>query len=83
MEIKLHPHAVQRLKERGATRDEILYTVRHGQSSAAKFGRTKFTHGFAYNRKWLGKSYRNKRLEVIAVEDGEDWLVITVVVKFR
>jgi hypothetical protein len=83
MNIRLHPHAVRRLAERGATRDEVVYTVKHGSSSAAKFGRTKFTHTFAYNRKWLGQSYRSTVIEAFAQEVAADtWLVITVVVKF-
>jgi len=83
MNVRLHPHAVQRLAERGATRDEVVYAVKHGTSSAAKFGRTKFVHTFVYNRKWLGTVYRSKQVEAFAVDDGKgDWLVITVVVKF-
>ena len=57
--------------------------MKYGSSSAAKFGRTKFTHTFAYNRKWLGRSYRTKVVEAFAQEVTADtWLVITVVVKF-
>ena len=74
---------MQRLGERGTTRDEVVYTVKHGTSSPAKFGRTRFVHTFTYGRKWLGRVYRRKRVEAFAVRDGpDDWLVITVVVKF-
>jgi hypothetical protein len=83
MIVRLHPHAVQRLAERGATRDEVVYTVKHGTASPAKFGRTQFTHVFAYNRRWRGTIYRSKRVEAFAAEVKKDeWLVITVVVKF-
>ena len=83
MNVRLHPHAVRRLSERGATRDEVVYTIKHGRSSPAKFGRTKFTHSFGYNRKWLGTKYRSKQVEAFAEQVAEDdWLVITVVVKF-
>ena len=83
MKVTLHPHAVQRLSERGATRDEVVYTVKHGASEPAKFGRTKFTHTFAYNRKWLGAHYRRKTIEAFAAEDDHgDWVVVTIVVKF-
>jgi hypothetical protein len=83
MNVRLHPHALRRLTERGATRDDAVYTVKHGSRSPAKFGRTMFAHTFGYNRKWLGKAYRSKRVEAFAVEEKpDDWLVITVVVKF-
>ncbi len=83
MNVRLHPHAVRRLSERGATRDEVVYTVKHGKPSPAKFGRTRFIHNFAYNRKWLGKAYRSKQVQAFPEEvDADDWLVITVLVKF-
>jgi hypothetical protein len=46
MTVRLHPHAVQRLRERGATQAEVVYTVKHGVAAAAKFGRTRFVHTF-------------------------------------
>ena len=83
MKVTLHPHAVQRLAERGATRDEVIYTVKHGKSAPAKFDRTNFTHTFAYHGKWLGTSYRRKTIEAFASEDDDgNWLVVTIVVKF-
>jgi hypothetical protein len=83
MTVRLHPHAVQRLKERGATQAEVVYAVKHGSRSPAKFARTRFAHTFAYNRKWLGVVYRRKRVEAFAVDEGvDDWLVVTVIVKF-
>lgn len=40
-------------------------------------------HTFAYNRKWLGEVYRSKQVQAFAeAVDAEDWLVITVLVKF-
>jgi len=31
---------------------------------------------------WLGRFYRTKQVHAIAVREGEDWLVITVVTKY-
>src|SRR5438045_1235640 len=46
-------------------------------------GRTRFTHTFAYNRGWHGKVYRRKTIEAYAVDrGGDDWLVITAIVKY-
>jgi hypothetical protein len=83
VKVSIHPHALKRMKERGATRAEVEYTVKHGKRSPAKYGRTRFTHRFAYNRRWEGKMYRSKTVEAYAVDRGaEDWLVITVIVKY-
>jgi hypothetical protein len=35
-----------------------------------------------YNANWLGRFYATKQVEVIAVREGKDWLVITVIARF-
>jgi hypothetical protein len=84
VKIDTHPHAVQRMKERGCTRAEVEYAVRHGARSPAKYGRTKFKHTFAYNRKWLGTPYKRKTVEAFASARPPDgWLVVTVIVQYH
>jgi hypothetical protein len=81
MSTRIHPHARQRMAERGATEAEIIAAVEQGEQFPAKFGRTGFRRNFAYEQEWRGRFYRTKQLEVIAVaEDG--WLVLTVVVRY-
>ena len=81
MNITLHPHAAERLIERGATEEEVILAVREGEQFPAKHGRTGFRRNFGYNGQWRGRVYATKQVEAIAVpEDG--WLVITVLVKF-
>ena len=80
--VLLHPHARERLLERGATEEEIIATVEHGESFSAKFDRTGFRRNFAYNREWRGRWFSTKQIEAIAVEENQQWLVITVLVKF-
>ena len=83
VKVNIHPHALARIKERGCTLADVDYAVKHGLSSPAKYGRTRFSHTFAYNRKWLDKSYALKTVEAFAELQGNDsWLVITVIVKF-
>lgn len=47
MNIAIHPHAAGRLAERGATEQEVIATVREGESFPGKFGRTGFRRNFA------------------------------------
>lgn len=82
MNVRLHPHAEQRLIERGATRDEVVATVRHGASFAAKFGRTGFRRNFAFGGRWRTKYYGNKQVLAYAVPEKGGWLVITVITKY-
>jgi hypothetical protein len=70
------------MTERGATEAELIATVEGGESFAAKFGRTAFRRNFNVEGTWRGKPYRAKQLEVVAAREGDDWLAITVVVKY-
>ena len=80
--MRLHPHALERLLERGATEAEAVATVEGGERYAAKFGRTGFRQNFSFGASWKGLHYASKQVEAIAVEESGDWLVITVVVKY-
>ena len=68
--------------ERGATEDEVVATVEAGESSAAKFDRTMFRRNFPFKGTWRGRRFANKQVEVYAVQEGSDWLVITVITRY-
>ena len=68
MHVELHPHASERLGERGATQAEVIDTVLHGEHFPAKFNRMGFRKVFAYNAVWRGRMYLHKEVEAIAVE---------------
>ena len=81
MEIRLHPHALERLVERGASEGEVLATLEGGERFPAKYGRIGFRRNFSFDSEWNGKHYTVKQVEAYAVEEN-GWLVITVIVKF-
>ena len=81
MNVRLHPHARERLAERGATEQEVIATVLEGETFPAKFGRTGFRRNFIFAGEWLGRRYGIKQVEAYAVEE-DGWLVITVIVKY-
>ncbi len=79
--VRLHPHAVARLAERGSTEAEVVATVHGGERFPAKFGRTGFRRNFPFEAEWRGRRYGTKQVEAYAVkEDG--WLVITIIVRY-
>ena len=82
MAVSFHPHAVERLPERGGTEEEVRLTVEDGEMFPAKRGRTGFRRNFPYNGAWRGQRYGTKQIEAYAVKEGEVWLVITVIVKY-
>ena len=82
MAIIIHPHALQRMEERGATREEVLRTITAGRMSAAKFGRRIHAMTFSYNEYLRSRHYEHKLVEAYSVEEEGDVIVITVVVKY-
>lgn len=82
MRVRLHPHAQNRLQERGASIDEVVATVEHGERFSAKHGRIGFRCNFPFHSEWNGKTYSTKQIEAYAVEEEGSWLVITVITKF-
>ena len=80
--VRLHPHARERMQERGATGEEIQATVAQGEQFPARFGRTGFRRNFQFDQEWRGRHYRTKQVEVYAVQQGADWLVITVITRY-
>ena len=82
MAIRIHPHAKERLKERGATEEEVIKTVEAGESFSVKFGRTGFRRNFPFGRKRRGKLYQTKQVEAYGVQEGEDWVIITIITRY-
>jgi hypothetical protein len=82
MKIRIHPHAAQRIRERGATAGQVRQTVTMGTRSPAKLGRTKFLRVFAFGRTWNGKWYPKQQIEAFATTIPDGWLVVTVIVKY-
>jgi hypothetical protein len=82
VDVEIHEHALGRLPERGATKEEILQTVQGGEVFPAKYGRTGFRRNFAYGALWRGRHYETKQVEAYAVWENDSWLVITIITKY-
>jgi hypothetical protein len=82
MTIQIHPHATERMKERGATEKEIIKTVEKGERFPAKFGRTGFRHNFPFTGQWRGKEYNTKQIEVYGLQEKGDWVIVTVITRY-
>jgi hypothetical protein len=82
MKVTLHPHAKERLVERGATEAEVIATVTNGEPFPAKFGRTGFRRNFVYQQHRRGRFYATKQILAFADQENDGWLVITVIVRY-
>ncbi len=82
MAVRFHPHAQQRMAQRGATEKEVIDTVTEGEQFEAKFGRAGFRRNFVFEKQWRNKYYKTKQIEVYAIREGDDWLVISVIGRY-
>jgi hypothetical protein len=70
------------MKERGAAEEEVKAAVEYGERFSAQLGRVGFRRNFVFDRLWRGKYYRTKQIEVYAVKEGADWIVVTVITRY-
>jgi hypothetical protein len=80
--VRFHPHAKERMAERGAIEEEVVLTVQEGERFSVKLGRAGFRRNFQFDDIWNNRRYQTKQIEVIAVEEDDGWLVITVITRF-
>jgi hypothetical protein len=69
MKIEIHPHARQRMRERGATVAHVREAVMKGTPSPAKYGRSIFTRTFPFGKTWNGKRYARQKIEAFAAKN--------------
>ncbi len=82
MVVRFHPHALERMAQRGATEEQVVETVEHGERFEAKFGRTGFRRNFVFEEEWCNRYYMNKQIEAYAVKEEGSWLVISVITRY-
>lgn len=80
--VRFHPHAGERMAERGADEGEVAATLSGGERFPARFGRAGFRRNFPYESIWRGRHYGTKQIEAYAIEEEGAWLVITVIVRY-
>ena len=82
MAILIHPHARERMEERGATEAEVITTVNKGEKFPARHARVGFRHDFAFESYRDGRFFRVKQVVVFGIMELGDFIVITVVVRY-
>ena len=66
------------MQERGASKEEVLETIRNGEKITAKQKREAYRKNFQFNDKWGKKYYHIKQVMPIVAEEGNNIVVITV-----
>jgi hypothetical protein len=77
--VRLHPHTLARMRERGATESEVLATMESGERFAAPWRR------MGFRKRFRAKAGHGGPREVSALAEAHDdaWLVVTVVITLR
>ena len=84
MDVRFSRHALERMRGRGATEDEVETTIREGAVTAAKRNRQSARHTFDFNAASPvnGRVYAHKTLEVIYLIGDNRIVVVTVKVYY-
>lgn len=78
--IRFSRHALDNMRNRGTSKEEVELAIRTGECFPAKKGRLSFRKNFSYNAMWKGKSYQAKQVMPILVEELDKFVVVTVYV---
>ena len=78
----IHAHAIERMRLRGVTEEEVILTIQDGEKFEAKFNRTGFRRNFIFLGIWQGRRFSAMQVELYAVKEENQWLVISVISKY-
>ena len=82
MPVRFHPHAQERMVQRGATEKDVVDTVTKGERFQAKYNRVGFRRNFVFGRQRRNEYYKTKQVEAYAVREHDNWLIISVIVRY-
>lgn len=80
--VRLTGHARDRMRQRGATEQEVMESIRTAPWEDAELGKQECRKDFLYNREWNAKFYATKQVRPIFVELPGEILVVTVYVYY-
>ncbi|MGH7571523.1 MAG: DUF4258 domain-containing protein [Gemmatimonadota bacterium] len=78
--IAFTDHALDRMRERGASQDDVCRAIREGTPEKAREGRVLYRIELDFLAEWAGKFYTKRQVAPVVVEEGEAMVVITVYV---
>jgi hypothetical protein len=80
--IRFSSHARGRMRQRGATEDEVMETIRTAPWTDAERGRQECRKDFPFNREWNGRVYASKQVRPVFIEEAQEIIVVTVYVYY-
>ncbi|NJN55773.1 MAG: DUF4258 domain-containing protein [Anaerolineae bacterium] len=80
MNVQIDPHTLERIIERGTTKDEIRDVIENGPPVSARHGRLAKAKVYDYKQERHGRYYEQKRVEVIYVVENDVLITVTAYV---
>jgi len=71
-------HAIQRMRERGASEGAVREAIRNGDKELVKKGRILYRFNMEFNKHWDGRFFRVQQVAPVVVEEKDRIIVITV-----
>ena len=75
-------HDKIKMRDRGATENEVIRAIEEGSSEPARKGRLLFRKNFAFNSNWRGKTYSIKQVAPVVKKEKDKFVIITVYVYY-
>jgi len=76
--VVISRHALEQMRERGATEAEVVQAIRDGHSEPARGSRMMFRKTFQFDALWRGRSYRIKQVAPVVAVEADRIVVVTV-----
>ena len=80
MEIQIDQHTLERAKERGTSKNEIIDVIDTGFSISAKYGRIGRAKIYNFKQRRNRKYYEKRRVEVFYIIEKDKIVTVTVYV---
>jgi len=80
--IRSSTHAKIRASLRGATKEEIIETIRTAKWEKSELNKLACQKDFSFHKTWNNKFYKTKQIKPIFVEEEKEIVIITVYVYY-
>ena len=76
--IVFSAHALKRMRERGARKEDVRTAIRDGQREPAQRGLVLYRLNLEYKREWDGRYYGIQQVVPVVAEEQDKVVVVTV-----
>ena len=71
-------HALERMRQRGATEESVREAIRTGQGEPARRGLVLYRLNLEFKQEWAGRRYAIQQVAPLVADEAERIVVVTV-----